>query len=331
MRLTSELVARVARPVADPGPMTGRVYANDADYEAAARGLLASGPASGEVWVFAYGSLIWKPACEIVEQRVAALRGWHRAFCLGWDRRFRGTDEQPGLMLALDRGGNCTGVVQRLPPDAVEANLDRLLRREMLTKPSPFPPRCVSVETAAGTLRAITFAMDQRSDAYVSGLSAEEIADVLAAAVGHWGSMAEYLHNTVKHLEELGIEDPRLWHMQELVAERIEAATLARHRSRAGGRSLRRGVPMTTRRSGIATHSTLAALAERLDPARSTVRALSRDPVPDHQRFGDLGQVGEAADHRLGASLDEEIAEARPGMRGAGEADHPRSRRRRPR
>jgi glutathione-specific gamma-glutamylcyclotransferase len=225
MRLTRELVARVARDVEDPGPAPGRSYAVDADYEATARALLAAGPASGEVWVFAYGSLIWKPACDIVDQRVATLRGWHRAFCLGWDRRFRGSDEQPGLMLALDRGGTCKGVAQRLPPDAVDANLGKLLRREMQTRPSPFPPRWVSIATAAGPLRAITFAIDRNSDAYVAGLSAEEIADVLAVAVGHWGSMAEYLHNTVEHLEELGIDDRFLWRLQELVAERIEAAT----------------------------------------------------------------------------------------------------------
>lgn len=227
MRLTPEHLSRVARLVEDPGPSPGRSYAKDADYAEVGRALLDGRPPSGEVWVFAYGSLIWKPACDTVEQRVAVAPGWHRAFCLGWDRRFRGTPEQPGLMLALDRGGACKGLVQRLPPDAVGANLDKLLRREMHMRPSPFPPRWVSVQTAAGPLRAITFAMDRNSDAYVTGLSTEEIADVLAVAVGHWGSMAEYLHNTVRHLAGLGIDDRYLWRMQELVAARIEAATAA--------------------------------------------------------------------------------------------------------
>ena len=85
----------------------------------------------------------------------------------------------------------------------------------------------MSVQTAAGPLRAVTFAIDRHSDAYVGGLPAEEIANALATAVGHWGSMAEYLHNTVKHLEELGIGDRLLWRLQEMVAERIEAATAA--------------------------------------------------------------------------------------------------------
>jgi glutathione-specific gamma-glutamylcyclotransferase len=225
MRLTRELVVRAARHVDD----RGSVLAVDADYAALAQELLAARPANGEVWVFAYGSLIWKPASDIAKQEIALARGWHRAFCLGWDRCFRGTRERPGLMLALDRGGTCKGVVQRLPPDAVEANLEKLLRREVLTKPSPFPPRWISVETASGPLRAITFTMDRASDAYVGGLSAEEIAEVLAVAMGRWGSMAEYLYNTVRHLEALGIEDRFLWRLQELVAERIEAATAGRY------------------------------------------------------------------------------------------------------
>ncbi len=225
MRLTPELVSRVARRIDDPGPVPGRVYATDADYEAEMEALLAARPRDGAVWVFAYGSLIWKPAGDIVEQKLAVVRGWHRAFCLGWDRRFRGTAERPGLMLALDRGGMCKGVVQRLPAETVEANLGKLLRREMLFRPSPFPPRWVRAETADGPLSAITFAMDRRSESYVAGLSVEETAEVLATAVGHWGSMAEYLHNTVRHLEDLGIADRLLWRLQELVAERIEAAT----------------------------------------------------------------------------------------------------------
>jgi glutathione-specific gamma-glutamylcyclotransferase len=225
MRLTHDLVVEAARRGDDPGA----VLAADADYAAMSRRLLAARPANGEVWVFAYGSLIWKPACDIAEQRIALARGWHRAFCLGWDRCFRGTKERPGLMLALDRGGTCKGVVQRLPPDAVEANLEKLLRREVLTKPSPFPPRWISVQTASGPLSAITFTMSRTSEAYVGGLSAEEIADVLAVAAGRWGSMAEYLYNTVSQLEELGIGDRFLWRLQELVADRIEASTAGRY------------------------------------------------------------------------------------------------------
>jgi cation transport protein ChaC len=127
-------------------------------------------------------------------------------------------------MLALDRGGRCRGVAYRLPGDALKANLDRLIRREMSMVPTAFPPRWVKVVTADGPLTALTFAIDRNSGRYVNGLGDEALADVLATACGFRGSMAEYLHATVLHLEALGIHDRHLWRMQELVAERIERA-----------------------------------------------------------------------------------------------------------
>jgi cation transport protein ChaC len=90
-------------------------------------------------------------------------------------------------------------------------------------KPTSFPPRMVNVRSGDRTIRALTFCIDRNSGRYVSGLSEEEIADVLAKAVGSRGSMAEYLFSTVAHLEEMDIHDPHLWRLQRLVAERIEA------------------------------------------------------------------------------------------------------------
>jgi cation transport protein ChaC len=125
-------------------------------------------------------------------------------------------------MLALDNGGACKGVAYRLPPNAIEANLKKLLEREMGWKPSPFPPRWVKVVTRERPIRALTFCIDRHSDRYVSGLSEEQIASVLARAVGSRGSMAEYLFNTITHLEQLGIHDPHLWRLQDYVAAQIE-------------------------------------------------------------------------------------------------------------
>ncbi|MGN6100295.1 MAG: gamma-glutamylcyclotransferase [Devosia sp.] len=227
MRLTAEHVAIVQRgvPVEDEaGPPPGTIKATDEDYAEATARLLASGPDRQDMWFFAYGSLIWKPACDFVEIRTGVVRGWHRSFCLGWNTRFRGSESNPGLMLALDRGGACKGVAYRLPPDAIEENLKKLFEREMGWKPSPFPPRWVDVVTHERRVRALTFCIDRNSGRYVSGLSEDRLADVLARAVGARGSMAEYLFNTITHLEQLGIHDPHLWRLQELVAARIEAA-----------------------------------------------------------------------------------------------------------
>ena len=183
--------------------------------------MLATAPA-GPFWLFGDGSLIWNPETEFIERRVALARGWHRRFCLGWDHRYRGNPEQPGLMLALDRGGQCKGMAFRLPEATLEANLHRLIRREMSMVPSAFPYRWINADTEAGPVRALTFAMDRKSGRYVAHLSEEALADMLACACGYRGSMAEYLHATVATLEELGIRDRNLWLLQELVAERIE-------------------------------------------------------------------------------------------------------------
>jgi len=225
MRLTAEHVALVHRgmPVNEEGqPPPGVVKSTDEDYAGTIEKLLEGAADRRDVWFFAYGSLIWKPACDVVEIRTGVVRGWHRAFCLGWNTRFRGSEENPGLMLALDHGGACKGVAYRLPPDAVEENLKKLLEREMGWKPSPFPPRWVDVTTAGGRIRAITFCIDRKSGRYINGLSEEQLATVLARAVGARGSMAEYLLNTITHLEDLGIHDPHLWRLQELMAQRIE-------------------------------------------------------------------------------------------------------------
>jgi cation transport protein ChaC len=90
-------------------------------------------------------------------------------------------------------------------------------------KPTPFPPRWVTASTEQGPVRAFTFCIDRNSGLYVSGLSEPRIAEVLAKAVGGRGSMVEYLYNTVRHLEELGIHDPHLWRLQEMVADRLDA------------------------------------------------------------------------------------------------------------
>ena len=207
-----------------PPPPAGMRAATPDDHAHAMDTLLGPERGHGEVWIFAYGSLIWKPACDFVDMRTGLVRGWHRAFCLGWNNRFRGSDANPGLMLALDRGGACNGVLYRLPTGKIDQNMVKLLEREMGWLPSPFPPRWVNVKSGDRTIRAITFCIDRQSGRYVSGLSVEQIADMLATAVGSRGSMAEYLFATVQHLEDMGIHDPHLWQLQSLVADRIEAA-----------------------------------------------------------------------------------------------------------
>lgn len=224
MRLTRHHVDLVQRMIEDPGPklLPGFRPATDADYAAAVDGMLATSP-GGDFWLFGYGSLIWNPETAFDEKRQATAIGWRRAFCLGPDYRYRGSHDTPGLMMALDRGGQCKGMVYRLPRAGLEDELHRLIRRELSQLPSAFPWRWIRVHTDQGPLTALTFAMDRKSARYVSGLSDEETAAILATACGFRGSMAEYLHSTVMMLENLGIHDRKLWRLQSLVADQIEA------------------------------------------------------------------------------------------------------------
>ena len=155
--------------------------------------------------------------------RLGHVAGWHRKFCQGWVRLYRGTPERPGLMLALDHGGACKGVVLRLPEGRVRQNLLQLLRREMPIRWARISVRWVTVQTDAGPVRAIVFPADRKKDSYLSGLPPEIVIEALATAAGERGSMAEYLCSTIEHLEARGIHDRYLWRMQEAVAARIEA------------------------------------------------------------------------------------------------------------
>ena len=84
------------------------------------------------------------------------------------------------------------------------------------------PPQWMHAETSAGLVKAIAFTADPSWLLYVPEPPEEELADILASSVGHVGTMADYLLNTITELEKAGVHDPHLWHMQDLVAERLE-------------------------------------------------------------------------------------------------------------
>jgi glutathione-specific gamma-glutamylcyclotransferase len=222
MKLTPELVALCQREVPDPGPDPSLVYLDDDTRLAAARKLLAQKP-EGPFWVFAYGSLIWKPEFPTVETLRAKALGWHRAFSMGIIR-FRGSPDCPGLMMCLDAGGVCEGVVLRLSDDDHEGQMVSLLKRELSRAIAVQSVRWIEVSTAQGPITALAFYVGpSQLDHYFGGRPLSEVAKVLAKACGHWGSGAEYLYNTVSHLDQLGIHDENLWALQELVALEIQA------------------------------------------------------------------------------------------------------------
>jgi glutathione-specific gamma-glutamylcyclotransferase len=222
--LTSELVAHTLRPVADTGPSPGMVPCSEADWEAASQAILKSRPDGGEFWIFAYGSLLWNPVVDPVEERPGTVQGWHRAFRM-YLRSWRGTVDQPGLMMGLDRGGQCKGLAFRLPERDLQSQLQRLLRRELPMKPvgrpSTYIPRWLRMKTQNEHLKALAFVINPLGASYAGRLTLEETAEILSSACGSGGSCAEYLYNTITHLELLGIHDRGLEKLQSLVARNI--------------------------------------------------------------------------------------------------------------
>jgi cation transport protein ChaC len=192
-------------------------WMTDAERQAQVAGMLERAPSAGEVWVFAFGSLIWNPAFHFAEQRTARIHGHHRRFSL-WAKAGRGSPERPGLMLSLERGGSCTGVAYRLAPGTERLELDVIWRREMLAH--AYRPIWTRAHTADGPVWSIAFAANRNHDRHAPGLSLEAIVHHLATGEGAMGRAADYLFDTVEHLRALGIRDQAL--------ERIERAVRAR-------------------------------------------------------------------------------------------------------
>ena len=222
MKLTADLVDRCHREVPDPGNVSDKYdYFTDEDYTAAVEQLIAAKP-PGPVWVFAYGSLIWKPEFHSEERRRVVAQGWQRAFSLRLTR-WRATPEQHGYMMCLDEGGTCEGVALRLSDQNLPRQIRDLLVRELGSHEQMDGVRWIDVRDAGGTFKALTFyAAPVLLDYYRANRPLEEVSHALARACGHWGSGAEYLRNTVIGLEEMGFHDPYLWKLQAMVARELQ-------------------------------------------------------------------------------------------------------------
>jgi cation transport protein ChaC len=174
-------------------------------------------PPGEDFWVFGYGSLMWHPGFPHVEVRLARLHGYHRRFCV-YSHRYRGTPERPGLVLGLDRGGSCRGLAYRVPTVEGEEVLDYLYEREMIT--GVYRPHWLSVETDQGAVSAAGFVVDRDHVQYTGRLTLEETAELILQGQGARGACAEYLANTVRHLEGLGLGAGSLKRLLRLVERR---------------------------------------------------------------------------------------------------------------
>ena len=158
----------------------------------------------GDVWFFAYGSLMWDPGFEHEDVRPALLRGYHRAFCVR-SEVYRGTPLRPGLSLGLDRGGSCRGLAFRVAARNRDAAAAYLEERELVE--DIYFCRRVELMSAENPLDAYAFIVNRHHEIYAPKQPIDDMARIIAGACGNAGTNIDYLKNTVVHLDELGIAD----------------------------------------------------------------------------------------------------------------------------
>ncbi|MGE5547037.1 MAG: gamma-glutamylcyclotransferase [Solirubrobacterales bacterium] len=163
---------------------------------------------SRDLWVFGYGSLMWRPGFEHAEALPAWLDGWCRGFCV-YSMHYRGTPARPGLVLGLDEGGACRGVAFRVPAERAEMTIEYLVERELIGY--AYQPRTLPVRLErGGTVDAYTFVADRAHRHYAGRLPLEQAAAIIMDAEGQAGLNRDYLINTVRRLEADGFTDPDL-------------------------------------------------------------------------------------------------------------------------
>jgi len=175
-----------------------------------------TGIVAEEFWIFAYGSLMWDPGFPFEESAPALLRGWHRSFCL-LSTSYRGSQEKPGLVLGLDRGGACRGLAYRVAAERREEVCAYLKERE--TPREVYFIRAVEVALSRRRVKAHTFVVNRGFATYAGKLTPEATARYIVQGVGNRGTCRDYLANTVAHLDQLGIGDGPLHRLLRRVEE----------------------------------------------------------------------------------------------------------------
>ncbi len=173
------------------------------------------------MWVFGYGSLLWNPGFPVARSEHATLHGYARSFCMS-SIHHRGTEENPGLVLALDEQteAKCTGLALAVEAGHEDRTLQELRDRELIS--SAYVEKMLDVHLHDGqVVTAVTYVIDEDHVQYCGGMPLEEQAQIIAHAVGGRGPNTEYLYNTAEHLTEIGLHDPDL----EWLAQRVRSLT----------------------------------------------------------------------------------------------------------
>ncbi len=160
-------------------------------------------------WIFAYGSLMWRPGFQYLSVRPARLSGFHRRLCV-LSHHYRGTAEKPGLVFGLDRGGSCAGAAYEVAAEEWPKVLAYVREREMITGVYREMVKTVYGQHLPNPVPAVTYAVNRKHQQCAHNMSIEEIMVYVNQGHGLSGSCIEYVKNTLQHLRELGVYDAKL-------------------------------------------------------------------------------------------------------------------------
>ena len=187
---------------------------------AALRAALDPWEAGTPFWIFGYGSLMWNPSFTFDARHVALVRGYHRSFRV-WSRINRGTPDNPGLVLTLERGGSCRGLVYRIAADRVQEEMQGIWKREMTY--GSYCPKWLNCEVGDAKIRALAFTVNRECSGYAGAIPEDVMVEALASAKGRYGPAHDYLFKTTETLHAHGIRDERVEALAGLVRARMDA------------------------------------------------------------------------------------------------------------
>lgn len=160
-------------------------------------------------WIFGYGSLMWRPGFDHVRRVSARVHGFHRSLCI-YSHVHRGTPEQPGLVLGLDKGGSCHGVAFEVEPKNWDETLAYLRAREQVTSVYLEHQVTAQILGKPETVAAVTYVADRRHRQYAGKLGLDDLVRHVRSGRGVSGECVDYVRNTLEHLREMDIHDPTL-------------------------------------------------------------------------------------------------------------------------
>ena len=172
---------------------------------------------AGDLHVFGYGSLMWRPGFRFLSREPARLYGLHRSFCI-YSIHHRGSLHQPGLVLGLDRGGSCQGFVFRVAAEDAPTTRAYLEAREMVTR--VYREEWRKIHPANGApRRALTYVVDRSHPQYAGPLPRSEILRLIHQGAGQSGPCCDYVRHTLAAIRDLGIRDHALCWLESALVD----------------------------------------------------------------------------------------------------------------